>query len=286
MPDGDFLDVFRVDALATAPRILVLHGLEGTIRSHYARGILARAAQAGWGADLLIFRGCGAELNYTPRFYHSGETADIDFTAHRIAREFPAAPLFAVGYSLGGNVLLKWLGEPGRKHPATLRGAAAVSVPFDLEAGARYIHHGFARVYEHHFLHTLKRKAKEKLLRFPDAYDRRAVERANSILAFDNAVTAPLHGFADAHDYYTQSSSLQFLPSVVVPTALISAFDDPFLPPDVLGEVERVARANAAFDICFSAHGGHVGFVAGANPARPAYYSEDRVCEFFSMRLR
>lgn len=284
-PDDDFLDLFRVDAPPTAPRILVLHGLEGTIRSHYARGILNRAAQSGWGADLLLFRGCGAELNRTARFYHSGETTDLDFTAHRIASEFPAAPLFAVGYSLGGNVLLKWLGEPNRERPATLQGAAAVSVPFDLEASARYIHHGFAQVYEHHFLRTLKRKAEEKLVRFPGAYDRRALQQTQSIVAFDDAVTAPLHGFQDAHDYYTQSSSINFLPSVTVPTALISAFDDPFLPPNVLANVDQMARTNPAFDIHFSPHGGHVGFVTGTNPARPTYYSEDRVWEFFAARL-
>jgi predicted alpha/beta-fold hydrolase len=283
-PDDDFLEVFRVAAPPSAPRLLVLHGLEGTVRSHYARGILQRAAAAGWAADLLIFRGCGAELNRRPRFYHSGETSDLQFVAQRIAREFPAAELYIVGYSLGGNVLLKWLGERGALHPPTLRAAAAVSVPFDLEAGARYIHHGFSRIYELHFLRTLKRKALAKLERFPDAYDRRALEAVDSIVDFDDVVTAPLHGFAGAHDYYSRSSAQGFLSSIRLPTALISAYDDPFLPPDILATVARTAAANPALHVAFSPQGGHVGFVGGANPARPKYYSEDRVFNFFDAR--
>ena len=284
-PDDDFLDLYRIPGASTAPRLLVLHGLEGTTRSHYARGILSRAAQVGWGADLLIFRGCGGELNRQPRFYHSGETSDLAFVAHRIAIEFPAAPLFVVGYSLGGNVLLKWLGEPGADHPSTLRAAAAVSVPYDLEAGARFIQKGFSKVYEQHFLRTLKLKAAAKLDRFPGAFDRAALAAVDTIVAFDDAVTAPLHGFAGAHDYYSRSSSLGFLSSVRLPTALVSAYDDPFLPPEVLRAVERNARDNPVFAVSFSASGGHVGFVAGHNPARPTYYSEDRVIEFFTANL-
>lgn len=284
-PDDDFLDLFRVPAPPTAPRLLVLHGLEGTRRSHYARGILRRAAQAGWGADLLIFRGCGDELNRAPRFYHSGETTDLALVAARLAAEFPDAPLFFIGYSLGGNVLLKWLGEPSAHLPPNLRAAATVSVPYDLEAGATYISHGFSRAYEQHFLRTLKAKALAKLARYPNLYDRHAVEAVRTIIGFDGVVTAPVHGFIDAHDYYSRSSSLGFLPAIRVPTLLISAYDDPFLPPEVLRRVERIARSNPVFDVAFSSHGGHVGFVAGANPARPDYYTEHRAMDFFADHL-
>ncbi|HET7632154.1 MAG TPA: alpha/beta fold hydrolase [Gemmatimonadaceae bacterium] len=284
-PDHDFLDVFRVPAAATAPRLLLLHGLEGSPQSHYARGMLQRVARAGWGAEALVFRGCGAELNRTPRFYHSGETGDLELLAHRVAAEFPYAPLLAVGYSLGGNVLLKWLGDPAARRPATLQAAAAVSVPYDLEAGAHYLQHGLSRVYERRFLRTLKSKATRKLRRFPDAYDLRALTAARTLVQFDDAVTAPLHGFANAHDYYTQCSARQFLAGVQLPTLLISAYDDPFLPAAVLRDVDTVAGRNPAFTRLFSATGGHVGFVAGADPLHPGYYSEDRVFEFLAAQV-
>ncbi len=284
-PDGDFLDVFRVPAPSGAPRLLVLHGLEGTLRSHYARGILRRAAAAGWAADLLIFRGCGAELNRAPRFYHSGETGDPAFVAARITREHPHAPLFVVGYSLGGNVLLKWLGERTVSVPPQIRAAAAVSVPFDLEAGAAYIHQGFSRVYERHFLRTLKAKAAAKLRRFPGLLDAEALQAAQSIIAFDEVVTAPIHGFASAHEYYSRSSAAGFLSGVDTPTMLIGAYDDPFLPPEVLRRVSLVAAENPRLHPCFSAAGGHVGFVAGSVPGQAIYFSEDRIMAFFRAHL-
>lgn len=284
-PDGDFVDVFRVPGATAAPRLLILHGLEGTIRSHYARGMLRRAAAAGWAADLLIFRGCGSELNRALRFYHSGETEDLAFAARRIAEEHPLDPMIVVGYSLGGNVLLKWLGDPASSHPVQLRAAAAVSVPYDLEAGARFIHRGFSRAYEHHFLRTLKVKAIAKLERFPGVADAAAIKAADSIVDFDEHFTAPIHGFANARDYYRRSSALRFLPSIPVPTLLISAFDDPFLPPEVLRQTGALATGNQLLSLCFSAHGGHVGFVSSDVRGKPVYYSEDRVLAFFSRQL-
>ena len=285
-PDGDFLDLFRVPAPSAAvPRLLVLHGLEGTIHSHYARGILQRAASAGWAADLLIFRGCGAELNRAPRFYHSGETGDLSFVLERITREHPDSPLLTVGYSLGGNVLLKWLGEQGSVIPSQLRAAVAVSVPYDLEAGASYISQGFSRVYERHFLRTLKDKATAKLARFPGLFDRDALAAVRTIVEFDDVVTSRIHGFAGAHDYYQRSSSLQFLPAIRVPTLLIGAYDDPFLPSDVLRRVHDIAVRNPDLTAAFSAHGGHVGFVSGVVPGRPVYFSEDRVMSYLSGHL-
>lgn len=285
-PDGDFIDLFRVPAPdPSAPRLIVLHGLEGTLRSHYARGIFQRAATAGWGVDFLLFRGCGAEPNRTPRFYHSGETGDLAFIVGRIVAEHPSAPICLAGYSLGGNVLLKWLGEQGGALTPQIRAAAAVSVPYDLEKGARYINRGFSRVYERHFLRTLKAKASAKLARFPDLFDSAALAGATTIVDFDDAVTAPVHGFANAHDYYTRSSSLHFLSRIQLPTLLVSAYDDPFLPPDVLEHVATIADANPAVHPAFSRRGGHVGFVAGQIPGRPRYFSEDRVMSFFAAHL-
>lgn len=284
--DGDFIELFRIHSRPEAPRLLVLHGLEGTIRSHYVRGILARAAARGWGADLMIFRGCGEVLNQTLRFYHSGETGDLDFVARRIASEFAGAPIYLVGYSLGGNVVLKWLGEHSRDVPPAVRAAAAISVPYDLAAGAAFVHHGFSRVYERHFLRTLKVKAITKLARFPGILDAAQIRGADSLVAFDEAFTAPAHGFADATDYYRRCSSAAFLTSIRTPTLLLSAFDDPFLPSDRLRAAAASARENPLLEIEFCSHGGHVGFVGGTNPLRPKYYSEDRAFAFFDAHLR
>lgn len=283
-PDNDFVDVLRLDAGPERPRLFLLHGLEGTVRSHYVGGLLHMARQRDWGADLLIFRGCGSELNRAPRFYHSGETGDLSFALSRVLEEFPTAPIVLCGVSLGGNVLLKWLGERGASLPDRIRAAAAISVPFDLERGCRHISVGFSRVYERHFLRTLRRKADMKLARFPGLFDRSAMARARTLYEFDDVVTAPIHGFRDAHDYYTRSSSLRFLDRIRRPTLLLSSRDDPFLPCEVLDEAAMLARKNSSITIEFTERGGHVGFVSGA-PWRPVYYAERRVAEFLAASL-
>jgi predicted alpha/beta-fold hydrolase len=282
-PDGDVLDVDRLDApRPDSPRLILLHGLEGTARSHYARGMLAEARARGWGADFLLFRSCGGALNRTRRFYHSGDTGDLDLVVARNRREHPDSPLLIAGFSLGGNVLLKWLAE---HRDDAIHAAAAVSVPFDLARGARHIDKGFARVYQANFIASLKRKVYEKLLRFPDLVDRRKLDAVRSIIEFDDLLTAPLHGFADADDYYTRSSSLAFLKDVRVPTLLLSAVDDPFLPAAVLEDVRTVAKANPALHVEFVKRGGHVGFVSGTVPWRPVYYAEQRVSSFLASLL-
>ena len=182
-------------------------------------------------------------------------------------------------------MLLKWLGERGGDLPARLAGAAVVSVPFDLERGSRRIGRGFSRVYQHAFLTSLRRKALAKLERFPDLADRERVSSVRTIYDYDDHVTAPVHGFRDAADYYTRSSALGWLSRVRLPTLLLSAVDDPFLPPAVLDEVRAVARSNPALHVEFSAHGGQVGFVGGRVPWKPFFYAEWRVCEFLAERL-
>jgi predicted alpha/beta-fold hydrolase len=285
-PDGDFVDVRRLEAPAGAPRLLLLHGLEGTPRSHYVRGILAEARRRGWGADLLVFRGCGGELNRARRFYHSGETADAAYFLDRVAAEYPETPLLLAGVSLGGNVLLKLLGERGRDLPAQVKGAAAVSVPYDLMRSSRHIDQGFSRVYQRHFLRSLRRKALAKLERYPDLVPAGTLDQVETMYAFDDRVTAPIHGFRDAADYYERSSSIRWLDRIRVPALLLSAIDDPFLPPDVLEEVRRIAAGNPMLEVEFVDRGGHVGFVSGHLPWRPLYYAEWRLGEYFAGRLR
>lgn len=284
-PDGDFVDVHRLVGPAGAPRLFFLHGLEGTIRSHYVAGLFGEALRRGWSADLLIFRGCGDEPNRAPRFYHSGDTGDATFVFERLVRESPDAPIALAGVSLGGNVLLKLLGEWGPNAPRQVVAAAAISVPFDLERGARHLSHGISRIYDRHFLRTLRQKARAKLARYPSLFDAGALERAQSIYDFDDAVTAPVHGFLDAHDYYSRSSSLPWLDRIRVPTFLLSAIDDPFLPAAVLDDVQAIARNNDCLDVELTPHGGHVGFIAGRVPWKPFYFAEWRVCEFLAAKL-
>src|SRR6185503_7101468 len=281
-PDGDFLEVHRLRATPGQPRLLLLHGLEGTVRSHYAQGLLNEAERRGWGADLLIFRSCGAELNRTKRFYHSGETSDAAFALERISRQFPTSRLAIAGVSLGGNVLLKLLGERGTDLPAQLAAAAAISVPFDLARSSKRINRGFSRLYQRFFLGSLRRKAGEKARRFPDLAPVDRIASLRTLEDFDNLITGPLHGFADAQDYYARSSSLPYLQRIRLNTLLISAVDDPMLPPEVLDEVRQIAGKNPALEIDFVQKGGHAGFITGSVPWRPFYYAEYRVGEFLA----
>jgi predicted alpha/beta-fold hydrolase len=285
MPDGDFLEIHRMTAREDSPRLLLLHGLEGSIRSHYAQGLLNEAARRGWGADLLIFRSCGSEPNRTRRFYHSGETGDASFVLDKVANEFSASPLGVAGVSLGGNVLLKLLGERGHNLPPQLKAAAAISVPFDLARSSKRINRGFSRLYQRFFMGSLREKAGEKARRFPDLALPERIAALRTLEDFDNLITGPLHGFRDAHDYYDRSSSLPFLNDIRLNTLLLSAVDDPMLSPDVLDEVRAIGRKNPALEIDFVQKGGHAGFVTGSVPWRPFYYAEYRVGEFLARYL-
>ncbi|MBA3467713.1 MAG: alpha/beta fold hydrolase [Gemmatimonadaceae bacterium] len=281
-PDGDFLEIHRLSAPADAPRLLLLHGLEGTVRSHYAQGLLGEAARRKWGADLLVFRSCGTEMNRTRRFYHSGETTDISFALDRIVAEFPRSPIGIVGVSLGGNVTLRFLGERGADLPHQLRAAAAVSVPFDLQRSSRRIGSGFSAVYQRYFIKSLLRKTAAKRMTFPDLAGTTDLAGIRTLEDFDNLVTAPLHGYRDAADYYQRASSIGSLPDIRLKTLLLSAVDDPMLPREVLNKVRAAAARNPLLEIEFVARGGHAGFVAGRVPWKPVYYAERRVGRFMA----
>jgi predicted alpha/beta-fold hydrolase len=188
------------------------------------------------------------------------------------------------GISLGGNVLLKWLGELGAQRPRQLRAAVAASVPYDLEACSRYMEHGFARVYVNHFVRSLRAKTLVKLERYPDLCDRQALLRARTFWEFDDAVTGPVHGFAGAHDYYARSSSLQVLAKIRVPALLMSARDDPFLPPEVLERVRQIARSTDQLFIEHSARGGHVGWIEGG-AWRPRYHMDERAVSWLASMM-
>jgi len=280
-PDGDELVLDHVAGREGSPRLLILHGLEGSSYSVYVQGMAALASTAGASVTVLNFRSCARDphdvkrwlANRRPRLYHSGETTDLDHVARTLAAREPDAPLLAVGVSLGGNVLLKWLGE----HPtqSVVRAAATISVPYDLDAGARHLTSRLGSLYVRHFLPTLLAKSEHIARTFPEVASRVDLERARraqTFHAFDDAATAPLHGFAGAADYYARSSSLGFLERITTPTLCISAEDDPFLPRDVLRRVAE--RAPASVELRVTRRGGHVGFVAGSDPRRPEFWAE------------
>jgi len=284
--DGDFSDLHHFNVGLNRPILFLLHGLEGGIDSHYIQGFLEQAAIRDWQAAVLIFRSCGTELNRTRHLYHSGHTADTRLALEHLERRFPSSPLLLAGVSLGGNVLLKYLGEKGRDISPAIRGAAAASVPFDLARSSRHIDRGFSRVYQRAFLKSLRAKAIRKISDFPDMANAPMVGAARTMFEFDDSFTAPVHGFRDATHYYTESSSIRWLETISIKTLLLSAVDDPFLPSQVLADVREIASANSCLTIDFPDHGGHVGFVGGVNPFKPDYYLERKACDFLADALR
>ena len=272
-PDGDFVDVDWAGD-SGAKRLLVLfHGLEGSSRSHYAGAIAAQAASRGWRFALPHFRGCSGVLNRLPRAYHSGDSDEVDWILRRFAQD--GAHLYAAGVSLGGNALLKWLGERGAEATQLLRRAAAVSAPIDLAASGAALDRGFnRRTYTRLFLTTLKAKAFAKLALNQLQLDPRRLARARTLHEFDDMFTAPLHGFRDADDYWARASSAPWLARIEVPTLMLNARNDPFLPAAAL---ERAAReASGAVMLEFPRSGGHAGF-----PGRDRWLAR-RVLDFLS----
>jgi len=259
-PDRDFIDLDWVDvATKTAPLLILFHGLEGNSHSHYARSFMSAAGARGWRAVVPHFRGCSGEINWAPRFYHSGDSTEIGWIVERIAERFPEAPLHAAGISLGANALLRWLGEEPVESQRRLRSAAAISAPLDLAAGGHALGHGFNLVYTRSFLRTLKSKCLVKLTQFPGLFDRAAMLESRNLYEFDNIVTAPLHGYRDTEDYWRRAASKTVLGEIVVKTLVLNALNDPFLPASALPQPAQVSRS---VHLEFPREGGHVGFYA------------------------
>jgi predicted alpha/beta-fold hydrolase len=294
-PDGDELLVDHLDSPAseTAPRVILLHGLEGSSYSVYMQGMMALAARRGWLATAVNFRSCARppeEItrmlpNHRPRMYHSGETTDMDFVFRTMKAREPQRPLAAVGVSLGGNALLKWLGE----HPdeRLLEAAASISVPYDLGAGSKHLETPVGRFYLKNFLKTLIPKAIRCAETFPEAAARIDVEgtrRSTTFWTFDDYATGPLHGFKNALDYYTRCSSIHFVGRIAAPTLCISAADDPFLPRRVLKEMDAVK--SPAVRLLVTERGGHVGFVSGPRPKQARYWAEETAIDWLASVLQ
>lgn len=282
LSDGDFIDLDRVDGRSGAPLLALFHGLEGDSDSHYARFLMAAARGKGWRGVVIHFRGCGGEPNRLARAYNAGDSAEMDVILRRLRQAEAGVPIYVAAVSLGGNVLLKWLGEQGEAAVPVIDGAVAISAPLDLPVSGAALDRGFNRVYTARFLRTLKRKALAKLERFPGIYDGVAVAAARGIRDFDDLVTAPLHGFRDAEEYWRRSASKPHLKSIRLPTLLINARNDPFMPGEVLpgrGEVSDQVLLE------FPDTGGHVGFVTGPFPGSCRWLPE-RILAFFESLAR
>lgn len=279
-PDGDFIDVdFAAPepTAADAPALVLFHGLEGCSRSHYALAIMRHFADRGWRGLVAHFRGCSGEPNRLPRAYHSGDSGELDWILRRVHARWPQAKLCAVGISLGGNVLAKWLGE--REEDARIVAAAAsIGAPLDLAAGGEALARGFNRVYTMSFLATLKPKALAKLRRFPGIADAAAVRASRTMRAFDDAFTAPVHGFRDADDYWARASGKPWLAGVRVPHLVLNARNDPFVPAASLPRAHEVSRYVLLEQ---PEQGGHVGFAQGAPPGRLDFLPQ-RLFDFFT----
>jgi predicted alpha/beta-fold hydrolase len=271
LPDGDFVDLdwTRNDGRAL---VLILHGLEGSLESHYTGGILEALVAAGFRAVLMYFRGCSGEPNRLARSYHSGDTADLRCVIARLAGRLAAEPLAVIGYSLGGNVLLKALGE--RAGMDAVRTAVAVSVPFELTRAAWRLEQGFSRIYQRYLLDRLRRSYRAKLPSRSMPVSLERLDTLDTFRKFDNEVTAPLHGFRDVDDYYGRSSSRQYLRAITTPTLILHAIDDPFVPEDA---IPSDGELGPGVTLELSPSGGHVGFVGGALPFRARYWLEARI---------
>ena len=260
-PDGDFIDFDWVDvpaAAAASPTVVLFHGLEGNSSSHYALALMAHLSAIGWRGVVPHFRGCSGEPNRRPRAYHSGDYTEVAWMLATIRAQAPQAPLFAAGVSLGGSALLNWLGREEHRAGSLLRAAAAVSTPLDLTAAGIAIDQGLNHIYSIHFRQTLVPKALAMARRFAGTLDAAAIGRVDSMYRFDDVVTAPLHGFASTDDYWSRASSKPWLKAVAVPTLVLNARNDPFIPAASLPDRNEVSSAIVLEQ---PAHGGHAGFL-------------------------
>lgn len=262
-PDDDFVDVDWRDALPTAPLLVLFHGLEGSSHSHYALALAQWAQAQGWGFAVPHFRGCSGEINRAPRAYHSGDYEEIGWILARL-RTRHAGPLYAVGVSLGGNALLRWAQEAGSTAAGVVQALASISAPVDLTASGLAIGRGLNRqVYTRMFLKTMKPKAMRKLSQFPGLFDAQALREARDLYDFDNVFTAPLHGFQNTPDYWLRASAKPRLADIRLPSLVVNALNDPFVPAASLPQQRDVG---AHVTLWQPAQGGHVGFMAGYPP--------------------
>ena len=279
--DGDFIDLDWVDGPPDRPLVILFHGLEGSSHSHYARAMMHSVKAIGWRGVVPHWRGCSGEPNRLPRAYHSGDHAEAGWLIEHLHHASVAAPMFAVGVSLGGSALLNWLGRAGSDAAQWLHAAAAVSAPLSLRTGGEAIERGFNMVYTWNFMRTMRRKGLAKSRQFPKAIDAVRIRNTRTLYDFDDAFTAPLHGFASADDYWDRGSSLTWLRHIALPTLIINALNDPFMPFDALPEKPVISDA---VTLELPDTGGHVGFLHGPWPGDPTWMPR-RLLHFFGQHM-
>ncbi len=282
-PDGDFIDLDWLDPSTESSSLVVLfHGLEGSSRSHYAVSLMNELMCRGMRGVVVHFRGCSSEVNRLARAYHSGDSSEIDWILRRFREREPNLCLYAVGVSIGGNMLLKWLGEQGENALRVVDRAAAISVPVDLRIGAQRLDYGWSKlIYTSWFLRSMKPKVLAKISAHGLPIDGRALRAISTFREIDDLYTAPIHGFKDAPDYWQRSSSKPWLRRIRVPTLMIGARNDPFFPGDAL---PTAAKVSACVALEFSQTGGHVGFVTGKFPG-DLNWLPSRILRFFSQAV-
>lgn len=282
-PDGDFIDVDCVNTgTQEAPILVLFHGLEGNAQSHYARTMATRLQDIGWTGFVPHFRGCSGTLNRLPRAYHSGDSAEIDWILRRFRSRYPGRPICAAGVSLGGNALMKWLGEQGAAAGKVINAAAAISPPMDVAACGAWLDQGAnRRVYTQHFLRTMKQQAEARLQQFPGLFDAARMRAASTLREFDDTVTAPLHGFSGVDDYWRRASALPLLHDIDLPTLLLMPLNDPFL-----ADACYPAPAQCPLMVTLEtpAAGGHVGF-SNHRGDHQDLWLPTRIINFFAQSL-
>lgn len=276
-PDGDFIELDFLPLQEKQPLVILFHGLEGSSRSHYARSLMRAARDRGWNGVVVHFRGCSGVPNDQPRAYHSGDIDEIDWVLRKLARRHPGVPRYAAGVSLGGNALLCWLGAQGVAAHKVIHKAAAISAPVDLTVSGHALERGFNQVYTRYFLSTLRKTAAYKVKKFPGMMDISGALSARNLQEFDDAYTAPVHGFRDAADYWQRASAKHWLSQIELPTLMLNARNDPFLPAAALP-----ARRDVSPTVLLEQpdEGGHVGFVTGPFPGRLDWLPQ-RILRFF-----
>jgi len=279
LPDGDYVDLDWAGE-GRGPIVLILHGLGGCIESPYARGFLRAITEHGWRGVFMHFRGCSGEPNRLPRMYHSGEIGDIAYVVQELKNREPATPLAVIGVSLGGSVLINWLGKHNKDK--LLVASVAISVPFELKKAATHINKGLSRFYQWYILRDLRQTITNKFKLIQAPVDFGDIDRLRTFWDFDNAITAPLHGFMDAHDYYEKASCRSYLKDIEIPTLILQAHDDPFMSPDIIPDAHELSKF---VTLEISKTGGHVGFVTGHLPWRPVYWLEQRAMEYLKQHF-
>lgn len=281
LDDGDFLDLAWVGKeKIDSPIILILNGLTGNIRSTYIRRILKLIDVRGYRGVALQYRGTNGIPNRLMRSYHSGDTGDLQFVIDELKTREPNTPIFVIGYSMGGNILLKWLGEDARNK--NLKAAAAISVPFEIGRCSDQLNLGFSKIYQWSLLRALSRAHQQKLRKLPAEQllsDQNVpLNKIKTIRAFDEFITAPIHNFRNANDYYKQCSSRQFLSRIKVPTLILHAKDDPFTPKP---SIPSPAEMSEMISYVLTEQGGHLGFVSGIAPWSPKSWMDEVILHFF-----